>query len=238
MPGIYGVLFVSGLLGSLGHCLGMCGPLVMMVSAQLGSREVRLAPHHLAYHSARLAIYALLGAALGAFGSLLGLGDPLSRLAGAVSLILGLGVVLLGLGYLGWLPRGVLKGGGEWLSRAMGWALQPGRPGGVLLLGALNGLLPCGLVYSSLLVTASSGGPLPGALGMLAFGAGTVPALLVLGLGAGRVRPSSVGGARARQAMARVAGALIVLVGLQLLLRGGAALGGVPHWRALGVMIW
>jgi sulfite exporter TauE/SafE len=232
MPGIYGVLFVSGLLGSLGHCLGMCGPLVMMVSAQLGSREVGLAPHHLAYHGARLAVYALLGAAVGAFGSLLGLGDPLGRLAGAVSLILGLGVILLGLGYLGWLPRGGLEGGSEWLSRAMSWALQRGRPGGVLLLGGLNGLLPCGLVYSSLLVTASSGGPLPGGLGMLAFGAGTVPALLVVGLGAGML------GVRARQAMARVAGALIVLVGLQLLLRGGAALGIVPHWRVLGVMIW
>jgi sulfite exporter TauE/SafE len=232
MLGIYGVLFVSGLLGSLGHCLGMCGPLVLMVGARLGSQGTRRAAHHLAYHGARIAVYASMGAVVGTAGSLLGFGDHLGRLAGVVSLILGLGVILFGLGYLGWLPHGGLDLAGDWVTRGVNWALQRGRPGGVLLLGGLNGLLPCGLVYSSLLVTASSGGPLPGALGMLAFGAGTIPALVVIGLGAGTL------GARARQALVRVAGALIVLVGLQLILRGGAALGVVPHWRVLGAMIW
>jgi sulfite exporter TauE/SafE len=230
--GIYGVLFVSGLLGSLGHCLGMCGPLVLMVGARLGSQGRRRASRYFAYHGARIAVYALLGTVVGTLGSLLGFGGHLGRLAGVISLILGLGVILLGLGYLGWLPNGGLDLAGDWVMHGMDWALQRDRPGGVLLLGGLNGLLPCGLVYSSLLVTASSGGSLSGALGMLAFGAGTIPALLVLGLGAGMLN------VRARQAMARVAGALIVLVGLQLLLRGGAALDIVPHWRVLGVMIW
>jgi sulfite exporter TauE/SafE len=238
VKGIYGVLFVSGLLGSLGHCLGMCGPLVTMVGIRLGSQGARMLPHHLAYHSARLGVYALMGAASAAVGSLLGLGDQLSGLAGAVSLLLGLGVVLLGLGYLGWLPHGGLEGASDWLSRAMGWALQRNRPGGVLLLGGLNGLLPCGLVYSSLLVAASTGGPLPGALSMLTFGVGTVPALLAVGLGAGKVRPSAVGGVRVRQIMARTAGGFIAVVGLQLILRGGAALGIVPHLKVAGVMIW
>mgnify|MGYP003943965821 CR=1 FL=1 len=210
----------------------MCGPLVLMVGARLGSQGTRSAPHHLVYHGARIAVYALLGAVVGTASSLLGFGGHLGRLAGVVSLILGLGVILFGLGYLGWLPRGGLDLAGDWVTRGMNWALQRGRTGGVLLLGGLNGLLPCGLVYSSLLVTASSGGPLPGALGMLAFGMGTIPALLVIGLGAGTLR------ARARQAMARLAGALIVLAGLQLALRGGAALGIVPHGRVLGVMIW
>ena len=238
MKGIYGTLFASGLLGSLGHCTGMCGPLVIMVSAQLRARESNLLLSHLSYHGARVLIYVLLGALAGAVGSLVGLGDHLSKLAGGVSLILGLAVVLLGLGYLGWLPRKGLQVAGGWFTRAMGWTLQRRSFGGVLMLGGLNGLLPCGLVYSSLLVATSSGGPLPGALSMLAFGTGTIPVLLVVGLGVGRVRPSAVGSVRVRQVMARVAGALIVLVGLQLLLRGGAALGIVPHWRVGGVMIW
>jgi sulfite exporter TauE/SafE len=229
---LYGALFMSGLLGSLGHCLGMCGPLVLMVGAQVQSRGASAVPHHLIYHSARLTVYALLGAVAGAFGSLFGLGDHLSNLAGAISVLLGLGVVVLGLGYLGWLPHGGLEAAGDWLSRAMGWALQRGWPGGTLLLGGLNGLLPCGLVYSSLLVVASAGGPLPGALGMGIFGLGTLPALLVIGLGAGML------GARTRHALARVAGALIVVVGLQLILRGGAALGVVPHLQVGGAMIW
>jgi sulfite exporter TauE/SafE len=229
---VYGVLLLSGLLGSVGHCLGMCGPLVMMMGTQFKAGGLPGVPYHLLYHSTRIAVYALLGAVVGAIGSLLGLGSRLNSLAGVVSLILGLGVVLFGLAYLGWLPLGGLQGGGAWLSRAMGRALKRGGLGGVVLLGALNGLLPCGLVYSALLVAASTAGLFPAALGMILFGAGTIPALLVVGLGAG------VLSARARQAMSRVAGVLIAVVGLQLMLRGGAALGLVPHLRLGALVIW
>jgi sulfite exporter TauE/SafE len=99
-------------------------------------------------------------------------------------------------------------------------------------MGALNGFLPCGLVYSALLVTASSGGALPGALGMFLFGAATIPALLVIGMGAGALSVQT------RQALARGAGFLIMLIGLQLSLRGAAALGIVPSFRLGGLVIW
>jgi sulfite exporter TauE/SafE len=102
----------------------------------------------------------------------------------------------------------------------------------MMLLGMLNGLLPCGLVYGALLVAASTGGPLPGAAGMMLFGLGTLPALLVVGMGAAAVS------VRARQALTRVAGVVIVLVGLQLSLRGMAALGLVPHLRLAGLVVW
>jgi sulfite exporter TauE/SafE len=229
--GVYGALLLSGLLGSLGHCLGMCGPLVLMVGLQLRTRERAAWPYHLMYHAARIAVYALLGAAVGALGALLGLGGRLSHFAGVVSLVLGLVVVLLGLGYLGWLPLGRLDASADWLNRAMNRALRGGSLG-VVLLGALNGLLPCGLVYSALLVAATAGGPLPGALGMVLFGVGTVAPLLVVGVGAAAVS------ARFRQALTRVAGALIVLVGLQLALRGLAALGAVPHLHLGKLMLW
>jgi sulfite exporter TauE/SafE len=230
--GVYGALLLSGLLGSLGHCLGMCGPLVLMVGLQLRARELAAFPHHLLYHVARVAIYALLGAIVGGIGSLLGLGGQLRGVAGILSLALGLVVVLLGLGYLGWLPLGRLDASVDWLSGAMGHALQRGGSLNVALLGALNGLLPCGLVYSALLVAATAGGPLPGALGMALFGVGTVAPLLVVGVGAAAL------GARFRQALTRVAGALIVLVGLQLALRGLAALGAVPHLHLGKLMLW
>ena len=230
--GVYGALLLSGLLGSLGHCLGMCGPLVLMVGLQLRAQELGAWPHHLLYHSARMVVYALLGAAVGALGSLLGLGGQLSHFAGVISLVLGLAVVFFGLGYLGWLPLGHLDASADWLSRAMGRALTQGGLLGVVLLGALNGLLPCGLVYSALLVAATAGGPLPGALGMALFGVGTVAPLLVVGVGATAVS------ARFRQALTRVAGALIVLIGLQLALRGLAALGAVPHLHLGKLMLW
>jgi sulfite exporter TauE/SafE len=224
MPGgVYAVLLLSGLVGSLGHCLGMCGPLVLMVGLQLQTRGLAAVPYHLLYHLARVGVYALLGAIVGAVGSLLGLGSGLNRMAGAISLALGLVVVLLGLGYLGWLPVGRLDGASGWLSQAMGR---------VLLLGAINGLLPCGLVYSALLLAAATGGALPAALGMALFGLGTLPALVVVGVGAG-----SLSG-RFRQVLTRVAGVVIVIAGLQLALRGLAALGVIPHLQAGGLVIW
>jgi sulfite exporter TauE/SafE len=227
-----GALFLSGLLGSLGHCLGMCGPLVTMFGVQLRTRRLAGLPYHLFYHTGRVGVYALFGALVGGLGSALGMGDSLGRVAGTLSLLLGLGVVLLGLCYLGWLPLGRIEGAGTWLSRAMGWALQQGSAVRVLALGALNGLLPCGLVYSALLVAASTGGLLVGAAGMIVFGLGTLPALLVVGVGAGALS------ARVRQVFVRVAGVLIVLVGVQLVLRGLAGWGAVSHLHFGGVMLW
>jgi sulfite exporter TauE/SafE len=229
---VYAALLLSGLVGSMGHCLGMCGPLVMMVGLQFKGRGLAAFPRHLLYHGARILTYALLGMVVGGIGSLLGLGSRLSTVAGVISLVLGLGVILFGLGYLGWLPLGRMEGAGACLSQAMSRALQRGGLWGTILLGTLNGLLPCGLVYSALLVASSTGGPLAGALGMLVFGVGTIPALLVVGVGAGTLSP------RVRQALTRLAGVLIVVVGLQLALRGLAALDVVPHLRLKGLMIW
>jgi len=227
-----GALFLSGLVGSLGHCLGMCGPLVTMFGVQLEARGLAGVPYHLLYHTSRVGVYALLGALVGGLGSAMGLGEPLGSAAGMLSLLLGLGIVLLGLGYLGWLPLGRFEGASAWVSHAMGRALQRGGAAGVLALGALNGLLPCGLVYSALLVTASTGSPLAGALGMVVFGVGTLPALMVVGVGAGALS------IRVRQAAVRVAGVLIVIVGMQLALRGLAAWGVVPHLHLGRVMLW
>jgi sulfite exporter TauE/SafE len=229
---VYGVLLLSGLVGSLGHCLGMCGPLVLMVGLQLRTGGLAALPHHLLYHLARVAVYALLGAIVGVVGSLLGLGSGLNRLAGATSLALGLLVVLLGLGYLGWLPLSRLDASAGWLSQAMGRALRRGGFLGVLLLGAINGLLPCGLVYSALLLAATTGGALPAALGMALFGLGTLPALVAVALGAGTLS------ARFRQVLTRIAGVVIVVAGLQLALRGLAALGAIPHLQVGGLVIW
>jgi sulfite exporter TauE/SafE len=228
----YGVLLASGFLGSLGHCLGMCGPLVLMVGVQMRVAGVSGLSYHLLYHGARVAVYTLLGALVGGIGSLLGLGSQLNRAASVVSLALGVGVIAFGAGYLGWLPLGRLEGSGEWASRAMNEALRRGGVAGMLLLGALNGLLPCGLVYSALLVTASTGGLLPGAVGMFLFGAGTLPALLVVAVGAGMLS------ARVRQTLTRLAGALIMVVGLQLALRGLAGLGLLPHLQTGEWVIW
>lgn len=230
--GLYGVLLSSGLLGSVGHCMGMCGPLVAMVGLRIERRGLAKVSLFMLYHGARIAVYCILGAVVGSLGSLLGFGPGLNKIASWISMALGTGVILLGMGYLGWLPLGRLEGGGAWLNRAMSQAFKLGGAKSMIILGALNGLLPCGLVYSSLLVLASSGGALPGVLGMLIFGAGTLPSLLVIGLGAGALS------AKIRQILARGAGFLIMIAGLQLLLRGAAALGFVPSLRLGGLVLW
>ena len=87
-------------------------------------------------------------------------------------------------------------------------------------------------MYSALLAAAAGGDAVRGGVAMIVFGAATVPVLIALGLGASRL------GARARGVLTTLAGLLIIVVGMQLMLRGGAALGLVPHlhWRAL--VLW
>ena len=225
-------LLVSGLLGSLGHCLGMCGPLNLMVAAQIRKSDLPALPNFSLYHAARVLMYVVLGALVGAIGFLLGLSYPLTTLGGVVSLLLGLAILLLGAGYLGWLRRFPLEGASHWWNTALSRTLKQDGWRGVVLLGILNGLLPCGLVYSALLLAASTGGMWRGALGMALFGLGTFPVLLALDFGAGALS------VRFRQGMMRLAGALMLLVGLQLTLRGGAALHIWPHLHLGGIAFW
>lgn len=230
--GIWGMLLASGFLGSLGHCLGMCGPLNLMVAAQIRKNNLPALQSFGLYHIARIGVYALLGALVGEIGSLLGLSSHLTTVGGLVSLGLGIVILLIGMMYLGWLSARRLEGAARWWNTAVSFALKQSGWRSVLVMGALNGLLPCGLVYSALLLAASSGHAWSGAWGMALFGLGTFPALLILDFGAAAL------GTRFRQIMLRAAGILMLLVGLQMLLRGGAALHLWPHLHWGKVVLW
>lgn len=225
-------MLVSGLLGSVGHCLGMCGPLNMILAAQIKKNELPAGLNFTLYHVARILIYVVLGAAVGLLGSLLGLSKQITTLGGAVSLILGVLIFLLGASYLGWLGSFSLEGQANWWNNAFSQVLKKRGVAGVMMLGALNGLLPCGLVYSALLLAASTGTIWQAAAGMALFGIGTFPALLALDFGAG------VLSVRLRQKILKVVGILMLIVGLQLILRGGAALTFWPHLHLGGVALW
>ncbi len=176
----------TGLLGS-GHCLAMCGPIVWAYAAHLPA-TARLSGH-LAYHLGRVGMWVFLGLSLGMMGQLAEGLVPLGR-----ALALAGGVAMLGLGLLnlGWLPlRFRLEGeGGNHLwqayRRLFRGLIGVGGPLGTFALGLANGLLPCGLSYALLARAAATASPLEGALVMLAFGTGTVPALLGAGLFLGR----------------------------------------------------
>lgn len=233
---VFGI-FASSLLGSLGHCLGMCGPLVVILNAGLRRNARPLLPYNLLYHSARILVYTLLGALVGSLGALFASGSRFAAVSSTISLIAGLVVVLLGLGYLGWLPLSGAEAAaglpfGRFISTGMTASLRRGGPGGVAALGLLNGLLPCGLVYSALLAAAASGGTGNGALTMFVFGLGTVPAVLAVGLGGAFLS------ARSRQLFSRAAGLMIIVVGLQLVLRAAAGYGWIAHAHLGRLMLW
>ncbi len=178
-------VFFVGLLGGV-HCLGMCGSIVGIFSAQLPKNKARW-PFHLAYNGGRLASYAAAGALAGAIGRAgLLLRDvvPVQHLLFALSslMLVALGLYLAGI--WGMVRRIEQAGGMLWrhiqpLARGLLPVTTPAR---ALLLGALWGWLPCGLVYSVLVTALASGSAQSGALVMLAFGLGTLPNLLAIGL--------------------------------------------------------
>ncbi len=216
-------LLLIGLAGSVGHCVGMCGPLVILVGARYPRQGIRSAPLHLLYHSGRILVYGLMGVVAGLLGAAAGKAAQAARIPGILSVLVGLAVILAGLSYLGWLPfwkRSIHSGG--WWERAMQRVMKTPGNMGVFVLGMLNGLLPCGLVYEALLIAAATTRALLGGLGMLLFGAGTIPALLVFGVGAQMLS------APVRQKMVWVGGLFVILVGIDLVLRGAAGLGLLP----------
>lgn len=178
-------LFLVGLLGGV-HCLGMCGSIVGIFTAQVPKDQPRW-PFHLAYSGGRIASYALAGALVGAVGQAgLLLRDvlPVQHLLFALSSIM---LIVLGF-YLsgGWgaVRRLEQLGAGLWkiLQPYTAKLLPVNTLPRALGLGALWGWLPCGLVYSVLLTALASGSASQGALMMLAFGLGTLPNLLAIGL--------------------------------------------------------
>ena len=178
-------VFMVGLLGGV-HCLGMCGSIVGIFTAQVPKERSRW-PFHLAYSSGRILSYLVAGALVGAVGQaglLMRDAVPVQHLLFALSslMLVALGLYLAGVwGAVRQLER---LGGSVWkrLQPYTARLLPVNTVPRALGLGALWGWLPCGLVYSVLLAALASGSAARGALIMLAFGLGTLPNLLAIGL--------------------------------------------------------
>ena len=206
--------FVVGLLGGV-HCVGMCGGIVGALSLGLpGNRNL---PILLAYNVGRISSYTLAGALMGALGFYFSGLLPVQTAQRVLLSFAGLFLVLMRLYLAGWwnaLSRIERAGGVLWRKiEPLGRGLLPVRSvRHGLLLGLLWGWLPCGLVYSALVWTVSAGGALEGAMLMFAFGLGTLPNLLLMGVAAAQLNRW------ARQPAVRgVAGALVMGFGVLLL---------------------
>jgi sulfite exporter TauE/SafE len=207
--------FMVGVLGGV-HCVGMCGGIVGALSLGL-AEEARRLPILLAYNAGRISSYTLAGALMGALGFYFSGLLPVQTGQRVLLSLAGIFLVLMGLYLAGWsraLARIERAGGVLWRRlEPLGRGLLPVRSAWhAYLLGLLWGWLPCGLVYSALVWTVSAGGALEGAALMLAFGLGTLPNLLLMGVAAAQLNRWV-----RRPLVRRLAGATVVVFGLLLL---------------------
>ena len=180
--------FAAGLLGGV-HCVGMCGGIVGTLA--LESRGPAL-PRQLAYNLGRIGAYAVAGSIAGLAGSLAHAGGAWLAAQSAMFLVANAVMILLGLYVAGW-GRLVLRV--EAAGRPLWRRIEPyarrtlpiDSTAKALGAGIAWGWLPCGLVYSMLVLAAASGSAAEGALVMAAFGLGTAPNLLAAGLAAQRL---------------------------------------------------
>ena len=207
--------FLAGLLGSP-HCIGMCGPVVVLLEGQVaGAGRWRT---RLLTNVGRLVFYAALGAVAAAGGALVALAAGLDAGLAALRIAAGVLVVLLGCNLaFGWQALSVLErtGAGIWrrLSPLTRYVVPVSTPSRALAAGFLWGTLPCGLVYSAAGMAATRADPAHGALVMLAFWLGTLPALLAAGASAAKLAAW-----RRRGRLRRAAGVLLIALGVLSLL--------------------
>jgi sulfite exporter TauE/SafE len=212
------IALATGFLGGFGHCVAMCGPLVgaLGISAPPGIPARRALLPQLAYHMGRVTTYGTIGAVMGLFGSFVnvagrmaGWQDVVAVLAGLLMVAMGLGAALQSL----WVKSAEGRLAGRVLAAVRRVAGHE-APVRAYPLGLVLGFLPCGLSYSAFAAAAATGSPVAGMAIALAFGAGTLPALLLAGA------VVSALSFRARGLLQRAGGGLVALLGVLFVLRG------------------
>jgi sulfite exporter TauE/SafE len=172
-----GSAFLVGLLGEV-HCVGMCGGIAAVACGGQGARRSALV------HAGRLSAYGVQGAIVGAIGAAVTGLAPVHAAQVVVRLFAGLALVAVGLHLAGVASplAPVERLLAAPLGRARAWLASRSSvgPAGELARGVAWGLLPCGLVQGALALSLAMGSPGWGAVSMLAFGLGTVPALVAV----------------------------------------------------------
>lgn len=204
--------WIMGFVGSA-HCVGMCGPLALALPIQHETPGGKLF-QTLMYNLGRAFTYAALGALVGITHEYL---VPTS-LQNALSFIMGGTLLLLSLYFL-FVNRQTIQVGTQhalyrWVSQALGKLFYSTQTLAPLLIGMLNGLLPCGLVYLALASAFASGKLLDSTLFMFFFGMGTLPAMWSMSFLAHWFTPAR------RNLLRRIVPWVYALSGVLLILRG------------------
>lgn len=210
-----GAALLLGLFGSV-HCAGMCGPLALALPAS-GASRMTFYLGRAGYNAGRISAYALLGVAFGVVGKTF----ALAGFQAWASIISG-GVILLAL-----IPAAGVKlgrpasGAVSWFKSIFARLLRQRSLMALYLLGLLNGFLPCGLAYVAGASAVALGSVSHAVAYMIAFGLGTVPMMLGIGLLGRSVQLT------ARIRLQKLLPVCFALVGLLLILRGMSL--GIPY---------
>jgi hypothetical protein len=214
-----------GLLGSLGHCVGMCSAVVILFDRQPAFQNKfawALA------HAGRITTYVALGALFGAFGQSLWQFD---KLQAALSILFAILAFYMASAFIGLTPSPELIFAS--LTHRWGRAIRAFKTASlptVYLLGLLWGLLPCGLVLTALVTAIASANMFNGALNMFVFGVATLPSLFAIKWLANK--------SQSRTWSRGLASLVMMIFGFQFAMRGFAALGLVSHLMIGEVMFW
>ena len=216
----YLVAFLTGLFGGV-HCFGMCGGIVGALTLGVSEKDKKTSTFviNLGYNLGRISGYIVAGAIVGFLGSSLVDLTGIQTAKQVLAVIASLFMIALGL-YLAGLWNGIAKI--ESIGAVLWKRIQPLTQRFIPVksfqqavpLGFLWGWLPCGLVYTVLIWTLSAGGAIEGALIMLAFGLGTLPNLLAMGVIAVRLSKWVQ-----NPTVRLIAGMLVVLMGIVTLIR-------------------
>ncbi len=187
---LYLALFIAGLGGGFGHCIGMCGPLVAGYSLRLSRKAIL---PHLMYNIGRIFTYMFLGGLVGYAGSFVSLASRIESLQRGIMIFAGIVIVALGFSMIGIFSALVQKleslPVAKVVNKTSVFLSRNISEGTLLPFGLIMGFLPCGLVYTSLLLVARATMESPshpvaflhGMAYMGVFGLGTLPALILFG---------------------------------------------------------
>lgn len=209
------VLLIAGLLLGLAsnfHCIGMCGPIALAIPVNR-QNNLTILSGTLQYNFGRIITYSLLGLLVGSIG----LSINTIGILQWISIIAGIGIIIYAWRKFFSRLTPVLSlslGIETFVSNNIGKIIRSKSPFKLFMLGSLNGLLPCGMVFAALLNAILTGDMLYSALAMAAFGVGTLPAMVAVTFMANKMSLQT------RKAVNKAVPYLLTVVGLLVILRG------------------
>ena len=213
-----GAILSIALLGSVGHCIGMCGGFITSYSSfkiDEQTKKSSQAYYHFLYNIGRISTYIFIGSLFGLFGKLWEV-TPQSR--AIFFIIIAIFMVLMALSMLGVGRSLTVKFNlteNRFFRSIFGKLLNSKNPSSFFGLGALNGFFPCGQVYFFAAAAAATGSIIWGAFTMLIFGIATIPALWSFGFFVGLFNQGSF-----RSVMLKISAIVIALYGFWIGYKG------------------